>query len=62
MASKTIVEVIDDLDGSKAEETVRFAIDGTEYEVDLSGARSKKLRDAVEALCRGGSQGRPYAE
>lgn len=48
MASRTIVEMIDDLDGSKAEETVRFAIDGTEYEIDLSGPHSKKLRDALQ--------------
>ena len=54
MASKTIVEVIDDLDGSKAEETVRFAIDGTEYEIDLSGAHSKKLRDALQPFVKAG--------
>ena len=54
MASKTIVEVIDDLDGSKAEETVRFAIDGTEYEIDLSGAHSKKLRDALQPYVKAG--------
>ena len=54
MASKTIVEVIDDLDGSRAEETVRFAIDGAEYEVDLSGAHSKKLRDALKPFVEAG--------
>jgi hypothetical protein len=54
MASKTIVEVIDDLDGSKAEETLRFAIDGTEYEIDLSGAHSKKLRDALKPFVEAG--------
>ena len=54
MASKTIVEVIDDLDGSKAEETVRFSIDGTEYEIDLSGAHSKKLRDALQPFVKAG--------
>ena len=54
MASKTIVEVIDDLDGSKAEETVRFALDGTEYEIDLSGAHSKKLRTALEPFIKAG--------
>ena len=34
---RIITELVDDIDGSKAEETVRFAIDGVEYEVDLSG-------------------------
>ena len=28
--------VIDDLDGSAAEGTVRFGLDGTEYEIDLN--------------------------
>ena len=54
MASKTIVEVIDDLDGSKADETVRFAIDGTEYEIDLSGTHSQKLRDALQPYVSAG--------
>ena len=54
MASKTVVEVIDDLDGSKAEETVRFALDGTEYEIDLSGAHSKKLRDSLQPFFTAG--------
>ena len=33
---RIITELVDDIDGSKAEETVRFAIDGVEYAVDLS--------------------------
>ena len=44
---RIITELVDDIDGSKAEETVRFAIDGVEYEVDLSEKDAKKLRDAV---------------
>jgi hypothetical protein len=44
---RIITELVDDIDGSKAEETVRFAIDGVEYEVDLSEKNAKKLRDAV---------------
>ena len=31
MARKTYVELIDDIDGSKAEETVSFALDGVAY-------------------------------
>jgi hypothetical protein len=30
---RIVTELVDDIDGSKAEETVRFAIDGVEYEV-----------------------------
>jgi Lsr2 len=38
---------IDDLDGSDAEGTVRFGLDGTEYEIDLSAKHAKALRDAL---------------
>ena len=38
---RIITELVDDIDGSKAEETVRFAIDGVEYEVDLSEKREE---------------------
>jgi hypothetical protein len=36
MAQKVTVELEDDLTGGAADETVRFAVDGTEYEIDLS--------------------------
>jgi hypothetical protein len=36
MATKIAVTLEDDLDGGPADETVRFAIDGTGYEIDLS--------------------------
>jgi hypothetical protein len=46
MASKTIVELVDDLDGEgAAEETVSFALDGVEYEIDLTTENAGKLRD-----------------
>jgi hypothetical protein len=48
VATKTVVTVTDDLDGSKAEETVHFALDGTEFEIDLSKAHAKDLRDTLE--------------
>ena len=47
MAQKTIVQLIDDLDQSPAEETVSFALDGTAYEIDLSRENAAKLRDAL---------------
>ena len=37
MATKIETLFIDDLDGSPANGTVRFALDGTSYEIDLSG-------------------------
>ena len=47
MAQKTIVQLIDDLDQGKAEETVRFSLDGSSYEIDLSKKNAAKLRDAL---------------
>ena len=48
MSSKVLVVLEDDLDGSKASETVTFAIDGTQYEIDLNDQNAKKLRDALD--------------
>ncbi|WP_280331229.1 histone-like nucleoid-structuring protein Lsr2 [Nocardia wallacei] len=49
MAKKVIVELVDDFDGkSKAEETVRFGVDGVEYEIDLSVRNAGKLREVFE--------------
>ena len=47
MAQKIQILFIDDLDGSAAEGTVRFGLDGTEYEIDLNAGHAKELRDAL---------------
>lgn len=47
MASKTVVELFDDLDGGRANETVGFALDGVEYEIDLSSANAARLREML---------------
>jgi len=47
VASKTVVELFDDLDGGRADETVRFALDGVEYEIDLSAKHAAELRDML---------------
>jgi hypothetical protein len=47
MAQKVTVTLVDDLDGSKAEETVGFGLDGIAYEIDLSSDNAGKLRDAL---------------
>jgi hypothetical protein len=40
--------LVDDLDGySPAEETVYFALDGVNYEIDLSSTNATKLRETV---------------
>jgi hypothetical protein len=49
MAQKTIVDVIDDIDGSPAEFTnVQFGIDGVSYEIDLSEKNLERLREVVK--------------
>src|SRR5512135_2958064 len=47
MAQKTIVELVDDLDGSRADETVTFALDGTVYEIDLKKAHADLIRNEL---------------
>ena len=47
MAEKIETLFIDDIDGGAAEGTVRFALDGTDYEIDLSGEHSDELRTAL---------------
>ena len=47
MAQKVNIVLVDDIDGSEASETVVFAIDGRDYEIDLSDANAQKLRDAI---------------
>jgi hypothetical protein len=46
MATKTIVQLTDDLDGSKAEKTVSFSLDGVTYEIDLSKKNAADLEKA----------------
>ena len=48
MARRTVVMLTDDLDGSEATETVRFGLDGRDYEVDLSKKNAKSLRDGLK--------------
>ena len=54
MAQKVQTLFIDDIDGSTAEETIRFGLDGTDYEIDLNAEHAQKLRDALAAYVRAG--------
>jgi len=38
------VSLIDDFDGTEAAETVKFALDGKTYEIDLSKSNASELR------------------
>jgi hypothetical protein len=56
MAQKVTVALEDDLDGGPADETLRFAIDGTDYEIDLrtSHAFRNQLAPYIEHARRAG--------
>ena len=62
MAQKIQVLLVDDLDGSEADGTVRFGLDGAEYEIDLNAEHARALRDAlsryVQAARRAGGGAR----
>ena len=47
MAQQTTVTLTDDLDGTKAAETVRFGLDGRSYEIDLNKRNAAALRKAL---------------
>jgi Lsr2 len=48
MAQRIQTLLIDDIDGGEADGSVRFGLDGTDYEIDLSTAHTTALRKALE--------------
>lgn len=44
MAAITITELVDDIDGGAADETVEFALDGATMAIDLSARNADRLR------------------
>lgn len=66
MAKKTVVILEDDIDGSEASETITFALDGSEYVIDLNEGHANELRGALERFTSAGrkvagGRGRPGA-
>lgn len=47
MAKQIKELLIDDIDGSEADETVAFAIDGASYEIDVTADKADALRKAL---------------
>lgn len=47
MAQRVQIILEDDYDGGAADETVRFGLDGVEYEMDLSTNNATALREAI---------------
>ena len=64
MAQKVNVLLVDDIDGSDADETIPFGLDGTHYEIDLNNDHAQELRGQLERYVKAarkvtGSAGRP---
>lgn len=47
MAQKVQVQLIDDITGDEAAETINFGLDGTNYEIDLTSDNAKEMRDLL---------------
>jgi hypothetical protein len=47
MAQRVETQLVDDVDGTFATQTVRFALDGRDYEIDLNDMNAAKLRRAL---------------
>jgi hypothetical protein len=64
MAQKVNVLLVDDIDGSDADETVSFGLDVTRYEIDLNSDHAQELRGLLARYVKAarkvtGSAGRP---
>ena len=66
MATKVLTTLQDDIDGSDATQTIRFALDGIEYEIDVSDRNANRLRNSLSDFMAhgrrvGGRRGRKPA-
>ena len=63
MATRTTVTLEDDLEGGPADRTVRFGLDGAEYEIDLNSRNAAKfssqLAPFISRARKAGSEARP---
>jgi len=46
MAKNVVVQIVDDIDGGEAAESINFALDGKSYEIDLNAKNAAALRKA----------------
>jgi hypothetical protein len=47
MARKVEVKLVDDIDGGTADETLKFGIDGINYEIDVNAEHAEELRASL---------------
>jgi hypothetical protein len=54
VAQKVRIELVDDLDGSEASQTLTFGLDGTMYEIDLSEKNAESFRQTFGVYAKAG--------
>jgi hypothetical protein len=54
MARKVQAQLIDDISGEEAQETVTFALDGVGFEIDLTESHAAELREALQKFVSNG--------
>jgi len=59
MAQRTMIELVDDLDGSEADQTVYFGVDGVTYAIDLNDTNAAALRATFAPWREAGRKARP---
>ncbi|GAB3865993.1 Lsr2 family protein [Dactylosporangium cerinum] len=59
MVKRTVRILEDDLDGSTADETIPFELDGVRYTIDLSTAHAAAFREALGPFVRAASTVQP---
>ncbi|MDN5915134.1 MAG: Lsr2 family protein [Pseudonocardia sp.] len=47
MSRHTVISLVDDFDGTAADETLSFAVDGRHYEIELSASHAAALRSGL---------------
>lgn len=56
MAKRVIHELIDDIDGKAADESITFGLDGVQYQIDLSKKNAQRLREAIAPFVTAGNK------
>ena len=60
MVREVIEQLVDDLDGSEATQSISFGLDGVRFEIDLNEQHAGELRAALDAYVRAARRvGRP---
>jgi hypothetical protein len=59
VAQRVQIQLVDDLSGEQADETVRFALDGSGYEIDLTAEHASELRGQLERFVTNARRTRP---